>query len=194
MSDRSKKLIPALPADDAQSKAGNYWNSSSPFSEVWSGLWFYLVPRKGEADDEVGEVMRLVSRLYYDLYNNGGANFSYDEHLVKYVHKFIGLVEVGLDDGRDVRGIDPIDWDRVSRALKEHTKRTCYRITVPRNSALYTAAFDRVIDALCKWAYRWVIEEHPEWFAESPENDPYIQTWLRNYPAAQQAQRAGEES
>lgn len=63
-------------------KGATYWNSKSPYNYLYDKLYDALVPRMGEAETEGGELIRAVSRLGHEYYNNGNCNaleVEYDE-------------------------------------------------------------------------------------------------------------------
>lgn len=72
-----------------------YWNGISSLQERYESLWEELVPKEGKAKTERGEILRIATRLYYDVHNNGGCNFDvyYDwrewllAHVPAYAHK-----------------------------------------------------------------------------------------------------------
>lgn len=51
-----------------------YWDESSPYMAEYQEFWEELVPREGEADTLQGELLRMISRISYDYYNNGFGN------------------------------------------------------------------------------------------------------------------------
>lgn len=55
-------------------KAGEYWNETSKNSKLQEQFSGELIPSKGEADNVHGMLLRAVTRIYYDVYNNGGWN------------------------------------------------------------------------------------------------------------------------
>lgn len=54
--------------------AGGYWADTSVNSELDAQFWEKLVPSKGNADTVHGELLRAASRIYRDMYQNGGGN------------------------------------------------------------------------------------------------------------------------
>lgn len=52
-----------------------YWNHNGKYQKLYEILYGSLVPKEGEADTTPGEILRIVSKVYYDIYNNGGWNF-----------------------------------------------------------------------------------------------------------------------
>lgn len=51
-----------------------FWNDTHPLSAEVSKLSKELVPSRGPAPSVGGEIMRAISSIYYDHYNNGSAN------------------------------------------------------------------------------------------------------------------------
>ena len=52
----------------------SYWNNNGVYQEQYDKLYESLVPSRGEADTVHGEMLRAVSRLFYDYCNNGNCN------------------------------------------------------------------------------------------------------------------------
>ena len=61
-------------------EAGGYWNGTSANAETQDRLYADLVPKKGDAKTVHGMLLRGTSRIYYDLYNNGGGNMINNIH------------------------------------------------------------------------------------------------------------------
>lgn len=51
-----------------------YWAESGKYQKEYELLWQHLVPPAGPANSPAGELLRSVSNVYYDYYNNGGGN------------------------------------------------------------------------------------------------------------------------
>ena len=66
-------------------KIGNYsgkclfWEKTHELSELYSALFNLLVPVSGVASTKHGELLRMVSRLMYDIFNNGLCNDKKEE-------------------------------------------------------------------------------------------------------------------
>ena len=58
-----------------------YWNHKGRFQEEYQEIQT-LVPAEGDAPTTIGQMLRYASKLYYDIYNNGGGNIedSYQEN------------------------------------------------------------------------------------------------------------------
>lgn len=51
-----------------------YWNKEGAYQKDYDKLYKKLVPDSGEANTVHGELIRGMSRLYYDYFNNGNGN------------------------------------------------------------------------------------------------------------------------
>lgn len=54
--------------------SAGYWNERGVYQAEYDRLYKELVPQQGEADTHHGELLRSISRLYWDFFNNGGGN------------------------------------------------------------------------------------------------------------------------
>ena len=52
-----------------------YWDNCGRYQEDYDRLFPQLVPKVGNADTKDGELLRSISKLYYDLFNNGWGNW-----------------------------------------------------------------------------------------------------------------------
>ncbi len=57
-------------------KSGGYWDGTGVNAEIDKKLWDELVPSRGKGDTVHGELLRCASRIYRDMYNNGGGNMA----------------------------------------------------------------------------------------------------------------------
>ena len=55
-------------------KGNSYWDNNGAYQKEYDALYDELVPNTGEADTLHGELIRAVSRLAYDYFNNGNCN------------------------------------------------------------------------------------------------------------------------
>lgn len=51
-----------------------YWNSKGKYQNIHDKMYKEKVPKQGSSDTVQGELIRAVSRLYYDYCNNGNIN------------------------------------------------------------------------------------------------------------------------
>jgi hypothetical protein len=52
----------------------SYWDENGAYQKEYDELYTQLVPDSGEANTVHGEMIRCVSRLFYDYCNNGNCN------------------------------------------------------------------------------------------------------------------------
>ena len=92
-----------------------YWNNKGMYQKQYDKLYKSLVPKPGKAETLKGEVLRIISQLYYDYYNNGACNLAnYKEEIdfldsvFNYFHlhttmslDFFILLEETLHDQKD---------------------------------------------------------------------------------------------
>lgn len=63
--------------------SNSYWYGTGLKENEYARLRSKYVPDYGEADSEQGDILRLVSRLYYRYYNDGDDNLSEFEYILK---------------------------------------------------------------------------------------------------------------
>ncbi len=90
-----------------------YWNNKGKYQKTYEALYKEGVPPEGKADKEWAEIIRVISRLYYDIYNNGGCNFSsfkeerawliktMPESLKAATRKFVAPIKYGAEKSND---------------------------------------------------------------------------------------------
>lgn len=72
----------------------SYWENNGAYQKEYDELFKTLVPETGSAETIAGEMVRGVSRLYYDYFNNGNGNVvkaEYDDEgctIRAYIHPF----------------------------------------------------------------------------------------------------------
>lgn len=69
----SKATFDQVP-DSKSFKDHAYWNGEGPHQAEYDRLWAKLVPDSGSAKTMHGELLRCISRIYQDRYNNGFGN------------------------------------------------------------------------------------------------------------------------
>lgn len=52
----------------------SYWEHKGRHQKLYDRLYAKLVPDSGESGCDSGEMLRTMSNIYYDIYNNGGCN------------------------------------------------------------------------------------------------------------------------
>lgn len=73
-----------------------YWNHQGLHQKLYIKLMAELVPEAGDAETPHGEVLRLASNLYYDLYNNGGCNIHHEGPRAECVTELQGREDIKL--------------------------------------------------------------------------------------------------
>lgn len=72
------QLLPKATTDEQvlvlTENAGEYWHGKSKNNSLQEKLYAELIPAKDEADNVHGMLLRAVTKIYYDIYNNGGGN------------------------------------------------------------------------------------------------------------------------
>lgn len=48
-----------------------YWSGKGKYQKEYEELYNVLVPRSGEADTKLGEILRISGNVYYRFYNDG---------------------------------------------------------------------------------------------------------------------------
>lgn len=90
-----------------------YWQNNGKHQAAYDELFAKLVPDQGKAETAHGEVLRLASNLYYELYNNGGCNIHHDGPKADCVSE--------LAERADVQAFmaDETSWDSLFCELSE---------------------------------------------------------------------------
>jgi hypothetical protein len=76
----------------------SYWNSTGPSSEYDEELFRKLIPISGPAPTSYGELLREITRIYYDRFNNGFGN---GPHTTEMIEVFKSEIEQYLADPED---------------------------------------------------------------------------------------------
>jgi len=67
-----------------------YWNGVGKYQSEYDRIRKEYIPESGFAKNQEAEVVRCLTRIYYDVYNNGGINLTATGH-------FMGVVGMDLD-------------------------------------------------------------------------------------------------
>ena len=90
-------------------ESDNYWNESPPYFPEYNSFWNELVPDNGSADTLQGEILRMMSRIMYDYYNNGLGNNKKEETIFLNNHKELFKEYMN----------DPSEWERFYNLYSE---------------------------------------------------------------------------
>lgn len=120
----------------------HYWNGDHDRQKEYQDLYDKFVPHSGKASTVHGELIRSISRLYYEYCNNGNMN-AYDEekdeiteryqYFINFIRKYINCLELSdiedviLSSGADLgpnefsdRRMSP--YDKVTDAILDYIK------------------------------------------------------------------------
>lgn len=67
-----------------------YWNGKGKYSKEYKEMFDRLVPSRGDATTQIGQVLRACSNLYYEYYNNGNCNVFEEEFVERHVCNYCG--------------------------------------------------------------------------------------------------------
>ena len=90
----------------------SYWQETGEYQAVYDRLWEKLIPDCGEAETQHGELLRAISRLAHDYYNNGFCNISNDMY-----GKYIDLIEE--HKAQLVENMSREDFDKVLNEIRK---------------------------------------------------------------------------
>lgn len=67
--------------------SAKYWSKTGKYSQLLDEKWNELVPQSGEAETEIGELIRSFGRINYEIFNNGCCNmfdakYDEDDHII----------------------------------------------------------------------------------------------------------------
>ena len=115
-----------------------YWNHVGKYEKEMENLRAKLIPDMGKADTMHGELLRCISKLYYDVFNNGFCNSDVLQYQVLFIQNFESeLANVGLSSD---------DWSEVTNSFKHPPKRTKLY-----EDEAFVKALDKFIDATVKY-------------------------------------------
>mgnify|MGYP001299164578 CR=1 FL=1 len=104
----------------------SYWNGNGILQEAADRMHEELVPREGKAETVLGEGLRSICNLYYDLYNNGGCNiFDCWDTPLQHATR---LSEIGREYVEGVVGTGLVDEEELTQILidvKNHGLDSC---------------------------------------------------------------------
>lgn len=132
-----------------------YYSGDGTYQKEFDYYWKKLVPGQGNADTVQGELLRCISSIVYDRYNNGFGNNREDEteQLAKYQGKFTTYLK------------NPDAFNRFYRYYREID--FGYQHYVDDNW-IGDIFFDRIVDAIIKYIM------NSEELELLPEGDKYF--------------------
>jgi len=115
----------------------SYWNNNSKYEKQYKILYDKLVPAQGRAKTIHGEVLRCMSKVYYDLFNNGGGNFDV-------LHKHFSYLENLSDDIMENSSWDVKMFDKFSKWI----------ILMKKNDSIFKQKLlERMVDCVVEYCY-----------------------------------------
>ena len=99
------------------STAGSYWKSQSPRTTLNDILFLLCIPDCGQSEYEFAEPYRKASKLYYDMYNNGGGN------IIDCYEDYVEAVVIWAEKNKDTLSASA---KRVVKWLSEMPSRDAY--------------------------------------------------------------------
>ena len=86
--------------------SAKYWNKTGKYSQILDAKWNELVPDSGEAETEIGELIRSFGRINYEMFNNGCCNMFEEVQCLDWE----GMSDIDLE-------IDPMYQDFLNKLL-----------------------------------------------------------------------------
>tara|TARA_R100001086_G_scaffold63867_1_gene29634 strand:+ start:13164 stop:13655 length:492 start_codon:yes stop_codon:yes gene_type:complete len=125
-----------------------YWNDEGIYQTEYNELYKILVPDCGDAPTIQGELIRVVSRLNYEYFNNGNCNA---QHVL---YDWNGEYETGVEIDKYYQRM--LDFLRSYSVAKDEVKKLEYFLTSyhhytepslfsEQNELLYTRLIDKVM-------------------------------------------------
>ena len=115
---------------------GTFWNNDSPLQAEYRWIWDNHVPATGKCTNKVAEAVRVMSRIYYGLFNNGDFSTNNGRHHEGFECADTPTRDI-IDDieDRDARLLeDPETYDEQCRDMEKamtDTVRWAYQILHP---------------------------------------------------------------
>lgn len=76
-----------------------YWNDKGKYSKEYKVMFERLIPSRGDATTQIGQLLRACSNLYYEYYNNGNCNVYEELFVGRHICNYCG--GTGLWDADD---------------------------------------------------------------------------------------------
>ena len=130
-----------------------YWNDEGIYQTEYNELYKYLVPNCGDAPTIQGELLRVISRLNYDYFNNGNCNVQevifdsdgiYEEDVVitEYYQRMIDFLKYYSNAKDEVKKLEFF--------LNSYNHYSQYRTSLfnDTNQQIYTRLIDKVMQQI----------------------------------------------
>lgn len=90
--------------------SAKYWDKTGKYSQLLNEKWDELVPPSGEAETEIGELVRSFGRIHYEMFNNGCCNMFHDSNPEE---EYLNEIDLELD------GMYGDFFDKISHAIND---------------------------------------------------------------------------
>lgn len=151
-----------------QTVIGNsYWNCDGAYQKEYNELYEKMVPEQGSCNTLNGELIRAVSRLSYEYFNNGNCNAckddeeweetEYEYNVSSYYGKFLQIIE------------ETIKTDEVARLIslvEEIIVNSCEPFQESMFSEENSLVYDRLVDEVVYYVLTNEDRELPEKYVE----------------------------
>ena len=132
----------------------HYWDNKGAMQTEFDSLYEKLVPSSGNAASLNGELIRAISRLHYEYYNNGNCNaYVRPRKVSKFYGRFIDLIERSVPDAAEA-----MDGVRVVITSNLYSKKNQF-------CDMYSLPYDRMMDIVTHYV------------ANNRDNDQPIPAW-----------------
>jgi|TARA_Y100000296_G_scaffold37837_1_gene43768 hypothetical protein len=124
-----------------------YWSDKGELQKEYELLFDELVPPEGEAKTVAGEALRALSKIYYDVYNNGACNM-FDQVPHPYQDGFTDELVVNIRAENLLSSIRPHDARQEMKSVLEFiSERGAEHFFRYEDGAL-----DRAVTSVIRWA------------------------------------------
>ena len=99
-----------------------YWNNEGKYQKKYETLYNKHVPNKGMAKTIKGELLRCISRLYYEVYNNGLCNDKIYE--IKFIRNYFNdwsLLPM-IERANEAGGVDFYSKDKKAEKVRKEVE------------------------------------------------------------------------
>lgn len=157
-------------------KLKTYWDNKGKFQKDYDALYSRLVPASGKAETQHGELLRCVSRLYCDYFNNGFCNISSMSREIsciqEHTYRLDGISSPGIDS-QTVR-LFISDLDHLAELNSEKGQGIFYPIH-EEDKYEYDGEFNQFFEKLIDAVILYVKEKDQEKQEEEKKNPLFPQ-------------------
>lgn len=115
-----------------------YWNDNGKYQKESNLLWRTFVPNTGSCETITAELYRCISRIYYDIYNNGGCNLSPNDYFIVFVDEHLPSNQCE-------------NWKKIISPIQRANKRDKFYISYENED--FEKALDEIMDEIILMVY-----------------------------------------